>query len=83
MDLTQGHGYDDVFVMVPIPAVCQLAGSVLAFDGCLNFFSGPTDKNFSASMNMYDLHYTSTHLMGTTGGNNDDLISFSGCLPNR
>ena len=74
MDLTQGHGYDDVFVMVPIPAVCQLAGSVLAFDGCLNFFSGPTDKNFSANMNMYDLHYTSTHLMGTTGGNNDDLI---------
>ena len=46
----------------------------MAFDGCMNFFSGPTDKKFSAMINLYDCHYTSTHIMGTTGGNNDDLI---------
>ena len=72
--LTDGHGYDDVFVYTPIRAVAELGNRLLAFDGCLNFFSGPTDKNFSAEINLYDCHYTSTHIMGTTGGNNDDLI---------
>ena len=74
MKLTDGHGYDDVFVYTPIRAVAELGNKLLAFDGCMNFFSGPTDKNFSADINLYDCHYTSTHIMGTTGGNNDDLI---------
>lgn len=34
----------------------------------------PDGQNFSAEINLYDCHYTSTHIMGTTGGNNDDLI---------
>lgn len=74
MKITDGHGYDDVFVYTPIRAVAELGNKLLAFDGCMNFFSGPTDKNFSADINLYDCHYTSTHIMGTTGGNNDDLI---------
>jgi hypothetical protein len=45
----------------------------MAFDGCLNFFAGPEDKNFSAMMNLYNCHYTSTHILGSTGGNTDDL----------
>ena len=67
-------GYDDVFVYAPVRAVAELGNRLLAFDGCMNFFSGPQDKNFSATVNLYDCHYTSTHIMGTTGGNNDDLI---------
>ncbi len=74
MDLTDGHGYDDVFVYVPIAALVEQADSLLAFDGCLNFFAGPTDKNFSAKINMYNVHYLNTHVMGWTGGNNDDLL---------
>lgn len=74
MDITDGHGYDDVFVYAPVRAVAELGNRLLAFDGCMNFFSGPQDKNFSATVNLYDCHYTSTHIMGTTGGNNDDLI---------
>jgi threonine dehydrogenase-like Zn-dependent dehydrogenase len=72
--LTDGHGYDDVLIYVPIPAVAELGNSVLAYDGCMSFFSGPSDKNFSAKVNLYDCHYNATHIMGTTGGNNDDLI---------
>ena len=75
MALTDGHGYDDVFVYTPIRAVAELGNRLLAFDGCLNFFSGPTDKNFSAEINLYDCHYTSTHIMGTTGGTTDALIA--------
>ena len=74
MDISEGHGYDDVMIYVPIPAVATLANSVLAYDGCMNFFSGPADKSFSATVNLYDCHYNATHIMGTTGGNNDDLI---------
>ncbi|MBP3868470.1 MAG: zinc-binding dehydrogenase [Solobacterium sp.] len=74
MDLTDGHGYDDVLIYVPIPAVAELGNQVLAYDGCMSFFSGPSDKEFLARVNLYDCHYNATHIMGTTGGNNDDLI---------
>ncbi len=74
MALTDGKGYDDVFVYVPIAPLVEQADQLLAFDGCLNFFAGPTDKNFRALINLYNVHYTSTHIMGSTGGNTDDLI---------
>lgn len=74
MDLTDGHGYDDVFIYAPVQALAEQGNRLLAFDGCMNIFAGPTDKNFSAMINLYDAHYTSTHIMGTTGGNNDDLL---------
>lgn len=54
--------------------VVELSSAVLGRDGCLNFFAGPTDKQFSAKMNFYDVHYNSTHVMGTTGGNTADMI---------
>ena len=43
-------------------------------DGCLNFFAGPTDPEFSAMFNFYNVHYASTHVTGTSGGNTDDMI---------
>lgn len=74
MKLTDGKGYDDVFVYVPNKQVAELGDRLLAFDGCMNFFAGPTDNQFKAEINLYNAHYTSTHVLGTTGGNNDDLI---------
>lgn len=71
--LTDGIGYSDVFVYIPVPAVAELGNKCLAVDGCMNFFAGPTDINFSASMNLYDCHYARTKIMGSTGGNNDDM----------
>ena len=73
MDLTDGKGYDDVLLMAPVKPVCELADAVLAFDGCINFFAGPTNHEFSATVNFYNLHYNATHLMGTSGGNTDDM----------
>lgn len=74
MSLTDGHGYDDVFVYIPVRQVAELGDRLLAFDGCMNFFAGPTDSEFKAEINLYNCHYTSTHIIGTTGGNTDDLI---------
>lgn len=73
MDITDGQGYDDIFVMLPIRQVVEMADKLLAFDGCMNFFAGPVDNQFSAEINMYNVHYTSAHILGTTGGNTDDL----------
>lgn len=72
--LTGGAGFDDVFCFAPVASVVELSSAVLARDGCLNFFAGPTDTQFAAKMNFYDVHYNSTHVMGTTGGNTQDMI---------
>ncbi len=69
-----GGGFDDVFVYAPVAAVAELGNAILGRDGCMNFFAGPMDKSFGAKVNLYDVHYNSTHLMGTTGGNTDDMI---------
>ncbi|MFY9176441.1 MAG: zinc-binding dehydrogenase [Caldicoprobacterales bacterium] len=73
MSLTQGKGYDDVFVYAPVKQVVEQGDAILGRDGCLNFFAGPTDPNFKASFNFYNVHYASTHVVGTSGGNTDDL----------
>ncbi len=74
LSISGGTGYDDVLCYAPVAAVVQQSGDILGRDGCLNFFAGPTDNKFSASMNFYDVHYNSTHVMGTTGGNTADMI---------
>ena len=71
--LTNGEGFDDVFVYAPISAVVELADKILAFDGCLNFFAGPTDKNFSANFNFYNVHYARKHVVGTSGSTVEDM----------
>ena len=73
LNLTDGKGYDDVFVYVPVRELAELGDKLMAFDGCMNFFAGPSNNDFTAEINLYNIHYTSTHIIGTTGGNTDDL----------
>jgi len=69
-----GDGFNDVFVFAPVKPVVEQADAILAFDGCLNFFAGPGDPKFSAMFNFYNVHYGYTHVAGTSGGNNDDMV---------
>ena len=46
---------------------------MLGFDGCLNFFAGPIDPQFKAEMNFFNVHYSYTHIVGTSGGNTEDM----------
>ncbi len=73
MELSEGKGYDDVIVMAPVRPLVEQADSILGRDGCLNFFAGPERTDFSASLNFYNVHYASTHIVGTSGGNTDDM----------
>ena len=72
-DLTGGTGYDDVICFAPVKPVIEQADDILGFDGCLNFFAGPTDSQFKAPFNWYNVHYLYTHVVGTSGGNTDDM----------
>lgn len=73
MALTGGKGYDDVLCFTPHANMVELGDSLLCYDGCFNFFSGPADKSFSAPFNFYNVHYNATHLAATCGGNNNDM----------
>ena len=73
LDFAGGEGFDDVIVFAPVKPVVELGDSILGRNGCLNFFSGPSDPNFSALFNFYNVHYAGTHIVGTSGGNTEDL----------
>jgi threonine dehydrogenase-like Zn-dependent dehydrogenase len=79
-DLSGGTGYDDVFVFAPVKPVVEQGDAILAFDGCLNFFAGPANPEFSATLNFYNVHYAYTHIVGTSGGNNDDMVEALDCM---
>lgn len=71
--LNGGNGYDDVFVYAPVSALIEQGDALLGEGGCLNFFAGPTNPQFSAKFNFYDVHYMFHRITGTSGGNTDDL----------
>ena len=72
-ELSGGTGYNDVFIFAPVAPVVQQGDEILAFDGCLNFFAGPSNPEFKALFNFYNVHYNLTHIAGTSGGNTDDM----------
>ena len=72
-ELSGGEGYNDVICFAPVKPVVEQSDSILAVDGCLNFFAGPADTQFSALMNFYHVHYSRTHVAATSHGNTDDM----------
>ncbi|MBE6362634.1 MAG: L-sorbose 1-phosphate reductase [Lentisphaerae bacterium] len=73
MALSGNTGYDDVMCFAPVRPVVEQGDRILGRDGCLNFFAGPLDPQFRAEFNFYNVHYASTHIVGTSGGNTDDM----------
>ncbi|HBV51511.1 MAG TPA: L-sorbose 1-phosphate reductase [Clostridiales bacterium] len=74
MGLTGNKGFDDVMVFAPVRSVVEMGDRLLGKDGCLNFFAGPANSEFKAEFNFYNVHYASTHVVGTSGGNTQDMI---------
>lgn len=73
MELTSNKGLDDIFVLVPVPALIEQASELLANDGCLNFFAGPANKDFKAKLNFYNVHYSEHHIIGSAGSYTSDM----------
>ena len=74
MALSNNKGYDDIFVFAAVSQLLEQADDLLGEDGCLNFFAGPTKKDFKVPFNYYNAHYASTHIVGTSGGSTGDMM---------
>ena len=66
LEVSEG-GFDDVFVMVPVPELFTMAEQICREDGCVNFFAGPAVKDIQGSVNLYRIHYDGIHVVGTAG----------------
>ena len=78
-----GKGFDDIFLMVAQEDVVTQAEQLLANDGCFNFFAGPADSKFSATINFYNIHYNAAHYVGTSGSNTQDMKDAIECIENK
>ena len=82
-ELTDGKGFDDVFVMVADEKVVNQSEKLLGWDGCFNFFAGPIDPAFTAPINFYNIHYNAAHYVGTSGSNTQDMIDAVKLIENK
>ena len=72
LELSDG-GFDDVFVMVPVPGLFSLAEKICREDGCINFFAGPVVHELPGALNLYRVHYDGIHVVGTAGSIPEDM----------
>ena len=72
LELSEG-GFDDVYVMVPVPALFSMAEKICKEDGCINFFAGPPVHDLPGSLNLYRVHYDGIHVVGTAGSIPQDM----------
>ena len=73
LEISEG-GFDDVFVMVPVPALFTMSEKICAEDGCINFFAGPPVHDMPGSLNLYRVHYDGIHVVGTAGSIPQDMV---------
>ena len=79
LELSNG-GFDDVFVMVPVPSLFNLAERICREDGCVNFFAGPAIHDIQGSLNLYRVHYDGIHVVGTAGSIPKDMTDIIGLI---
>ena len=84
LDLTNGVGFHDIFIMCPVKEVIELADSIGAYSCCINFFSGPVDTNLKAEINFHQVHYNAKHIIGSASSGVIDMVEiFDMCKEGR
>ena len=76
-------GFDDVFVMVPVPALFSMSEKICREDGCINFFAGPPVHDMPGSLNLYRVHYDGIHVVGTAGSIPEDMTDILDLIKNK
>lgn len=76
-------GFDDVFVMVPVPALFSMSEKICCEDGCINFFAGPPIHDMPGSLNLYRVHYDGIHVVGTAGSIPEDMVDILDLIKDR
>lgn len=68
-DLTHGDGADIVIAACSVKSVDEMASSLAAKQGRVNFFGGLPKEHSIISINSRDIHYREVTITGTTGAN--------------
>lgn len=76
-------GFDDVFVMVPVPGLFNMAERIAREDGCINFFAGPVVHDLQGSLNLYRVHYDGIHVVGTAGSIPEDMTDIISLIEDK
>lgn len=82
LEISEG-GFDDVLVMVPVPALFTLAEKICGEDGCVNFFAGPPVHEMPGTLNLYRVHYDGIHVVGTAGSIPEDMTDIISLMENK
>jgi threonine dehydrogenase-like Zn-dependent dehydrogenase len=81
--LTEEKLFDDIFTLFPSRELIETADKLLGENGTHNFFAGPSEKELSAEINFYHIHYSHHKHLGTSGGNIEDLKEVLKLLGNK
>lgn len=65
-------GYDDIVIMVPVPALIEQALPYLAPNGVLNVFAGVA-RGTMATLDVSDIAFRNVRVVGTSGSSIEDL----------
>jgi D-arabinose 1-dehydrogenase-like Zn-dependent alcohol dehydrogenase len=68
----KGHGFDDIVVLAPVPAVMSDAATYLAPKGVMNIFAGVA-RGTMAGIDLSDAYLKDARVIGHTASSIDDL----------
>jgi D-arabinose 1-dehydrogenase-like Zn-dependent alcohol dehydrogenase len=68
----KGHGFDDIIVLAPVPAVMSDAATYLASKGVMNIFAGVA-RGTMAGIDLSDAYLKDARVIGHTASSIDDL----------
>jgi threonine dehydrogenase-like Zn-dependent dehydrogenase len=67
-----GEGFDDIVVLVPIPAVISEAAAYAAVNGVINVFAG-INKGTMVDLDLSDVYQKQVRMIGHSGSNMIDM----------
>ena len=78
--LTDGKGFDDVFVFAPVAGRNRAGRRDPRARRLPELLRRPHQPEPAGKFNFYNVHYASTHIVGTSGGNTADMIEALGMI---
>jgi threonine dehydrogenase-like Zn-dependent dehydrogenase len=70
----EGTGFDDIIILVPIPAVIADSAQWLAQDGVMNVFAGVA-RGTTAKLNLNDMVFRNARVIGHSASQIEDMLT--------
>lgn len=72
-EVTGGRGFDDIVVLVPVPALIESAAEHLAEGGLMNIFAGVA-RGVTATMDLSATYMKGARFVGSSGSRPQDMV---------